>query len=469
MSALTAFPEETLQKEAVGSPCAGFSSGDRKRFVIVGTGARVVNFLDPILKDFAESSTVVGLCDASPTRMRFHLDRIVREYGAAAIPAYAAEDFEKMIREQRPDTVIVCTPDTSHHEYIIRALDMGRDVISEKPITTDSVKCRAIFDAVKRSGKTVRTTFNCRWMPGPARVRELVDSGVIGTVRHVQFEEMLNTSHGADYFRRWHSEKSASGGLQIHKSTHHFDLINWWVNDIPARVFAFGELAFYGKANAVRRGEGDRTGYERYTGAAVAPNDPFQLDLDADPRLKALYKDAEAESGYIRDRNVFRDGIDIEDSLSVLIKYRSSAIASYTLNAFCPIEGCRVALTGDGGRIEYTETKYPDVRDKDGRKEIEHGGVRMDIRVIPLFSRGYDVPVLTGQGSHGGSDMLLQEQLFAANPPVDPLGRNAGHEQGAASLLIGVAVNHSLDSGQPVEIDSLLPLNPDAQKFDDLI
>lgn len=426
-------------------------------------------FLDPVIKDFQASSAVVGLCDASPTRLRFHLDRIAREYGAGAIPTYAAEEFETMIEEQKPDTVIVCTPDSLHHEYIIRALESGVDVISEKPLTTDSAKCRAIFDAVERTGKTVRTTFNCRWMPGPAKVRELVASGVIGTVRHVQFEEMLNTSHGADYFRRWHSEKDLSGGLQIHKSTHHFDLINWWLNEIPSRVFAFGELAYYGRENALRRGEKDRTAYERYTGVAAARNDPFRVDLDDEPRLKALYKDAEAESGYIRDRNVFRAGIDIEDSFSVLIKYRSAAIASYTLNAFCPVEGCRVALTGDGGRIEYTETKYPDIRNKDGRREIEYGGVRMEVRVTPLFSRGYDVPIATGEGGHGGSDTLLQEQLFAAHPPDDLLGRNAGHEQGAASLLIGVAMNQSLASGQPVDIDSLVSLNPHAQKFGDLI
>ena len=441
----------------------------KNRFAIVGTGARVTMFLDPIVGRFQESCQLVGLCDASTKRMKFHLNRIAQEYGAAEVPMYAPRDFEKMIKQQKPDVVIVCTPDAFHHDYIIRALEQGVDVVSEKPLTTDSDKCQAIFDAVKRSGKTVRTTFNCRWLPAAVKVRELIASRVIGEVKHVQFEYMLNTSHGADYFRRWHSEKNVSGGLLVHKSTHHLDLINWWIDSIPTRVYAQGDLVFYGKENAVKRGESALTGYDRYTGASVVKGDPFSLDLAKDPRLKALYLDAEEETGYIRDRNVFRDGIDIEDSMSVLVKYRNRAMASYTLNAFCPIEGCNVSISGDGGRIEYTERKSWHVLGEDGEKVIDPGGYRMQVRVTPLFSEGYDVPIESKSGSHGGSDSLIQEQIFAADPPVDTLGRNAGHEQGAASLLIGVAANRSIKTGQPVEMDDLVRLNPEARAFSELI
>ena len=65
---------------------------------------------------------------------------------------------------------------------------------------------------------------------------------------------MLDTSHGADYFRRWHREKDKSGGLLVHKSTHHFDLVNWWLASSPKTVFAMGGLRFYGRENAEGRG-----------------------------------------------------------------------------------------------------------------------------------------------------------------------------------------------------------------------
>ena len=66
---------------------------------------------------------------------------------------------------------------------------------------------------------------------------------VIGEVKAVHFEWMLSTYHGADYFRRWHRDKRNSGGLLVHKSTHHFDLVNFWLNDKPKTVFAFGDFS----------------------------------------------------------------------------------------------------------------------------------------------------------------------------------------------------------------------------------
>jgi len=442
----------------------------KRRYAIVGTGARVVAFLDPIVSQYHDTATLVGLCDSSPTRMDFHIQRIAQDFGASAPPAYRAEDFDRMLDEQKPDCVIVCTPDARHHEYIIRALHGGCDVISEKPMTTDAPKCQAIFEAVQRSGKTVQVTFNCRWIPGPSKVRETLASGVIGEVKQVNFEYFLNTSHGADYFRRWHSEKSQSGGLLVHKATHHFDLLNWWIDDIPDRVFAHGGLFFYGKENAVARGCESLTTYDRYTGVEAAATDPFRYELSKDERLTGLYLNAEGETGYVRDRNVFRSGITIEDTMNVLIRYRRGTLATYSLNAFSPIEGMNVSFCGDKGRVEYREQKSQQALDADGKITTDtSAGYQMHLRVMPFFSPAYDVPITTTAGSHGGGDALIGQSLFSPTPPEDPWGRSAGHEQGAASLLIGAAANHSLETGNQIAITDLCDLNPAATRFRDLI
>src|SRR5690606_30193958 len=112
-----------------------------------------------------------------------------------------------------------------HHQYIIRAMELGCDVITEKPLTIDAEKTRAIYDTAIKTGKKVRVTFNMRWAPGSIMIKELLSKGTIGEIIHVDLEYMLNTSHGADYFRRWHAQKDKSGGLMVHKSTHHFDMI----------------------------------------------------------------------------------------------------------------------------------------------------------------------------------------------------------------------------------------------------
>ena len=111
--------------------------------------------------------------------------------------------------------------DRTHHLYIIRAMELDRDVITGKPLTIDVEKCRAILDAVNRTGRKPTVTFNYRYAPIRAKVKELLIAGAIGDVKSVHFEWLLDTNHGADYFRRWHREKRNSGGLMVYKSTDH--------------------------------------------------------------------------------------------------------------------------------------------------------------------------------------------------------------------------------------------------------
>ncbi len=438
----------------------------KRKFAAVGTGARVPMFLDPIVGQYHDACELVGLCDTSVIRRTYHQERLTRDYGIAPVPTYA--DFDQMLRETRPDVVIVCTPDHLHHEAIVKSLDFGADVISEKPLTTDAGKAQAIFDAVHRTSRSVRTTFNMRWSPGAGKVRELIARGTIGRVRHVDFEYLLNTSHGADYFRRWHSRKECSGGLLVHKSTHHFDLINWWIDGIPAQVFGLGGLVYYGRENAVSRGDEAWTRYDRYTGVPASEGDPFRLEIDKDPALRGLYYNAESETGYIRDQNVFREGINIEDSASLLIKYRTGEMVNYSLNAYCPEEGFRAAISGDAGRIEYVE-KHPSHILTGNREQNAQGDYSVHLQVQRLFCDPCIIQVPKVEGGHGGGDLLIQKQMFSAQPPFDPLNRSAGHEQGAASLLIGAAANGSMTTGQPVQIDDLLRLNPEAMHLSELV
>ncbi|RRJ98088.1 gfo/Idh/MocA family oxidoreductase [Opitutaceae bacterium TAV4] len=441
-----------------------------RTYAAVGTGGRIPMFIDPIATTWRESARLVGLCDLSATRRRHHQKRLSAKYGLPIVPDYDAANFERMLAEQKPDAIIVCTSDCTHHDYIVRALDAGCDVITEKPLTIDAEKLSAIDAALKRNpGRSVRVAFNYRWSPGATRVRQLLAEGVIGEIKHVHYEYMLNTSHGADYFRRWHSYKACSGGLLIHKATHHFDLLNWWLDAIPSDVFARGGLAFYGKENAVARGQANLTRYPRYTGHPESAGDPFRLTLDDDPDLRALYLDAEADSGYIRDENVFRDGITIEDTMSLLIRYRTGVTVNYSLNAFCPNEGCRVSFTGDAGRLDYVAEHASHIITGDSDIKIMAGGRHdMRIRLQKHFREAEEFSVKEDPGGHGGGDPLLQEQLFSAAPPSDPFRRAACHEQGAASILVGIAANRSMETGEAVMITDLFPLAPGAIRLSEL-
>ncbi len=430
----------------------------RKRYAIVGTGARASMFVNAITNTYHDAAELVAFCDLSQTRMDWYNQQLAEQYNMPPRPTYFADQFDQMIAETKPDTVIVSTMDSTHHLYIARAMELGCDVISEKPMTTDVDKLKAIYEAIERTGRSLRVTFNYRYAPAYTRFRQLVMDGAVGRPLLVDFSWVLDTSHGADYFRRWHREKENSGGLLVHKATHHFDLVNWWIDAYPKAVFAMGDLQFYGRANAEARGE--KYSYHRYTNVPAAQNDPFALSLTSKKAHKALYLDAEAETGYLRDRNVFGEPITIEDTMAVTVHYNNGAIMSYCLVAYAPWEGLRVSITGTKGRIEMDIVESITHLSGNGEAAASKGPFKQTrMRVFPMFGEPYEVEVPMGEGGHGGADPVMLEQIFAPSPPDDPYNRAASHIDGAASILVGIAGNQAMKTGQMVQIDELFPLS----------
>src|SRR5688500_7029013 len=141
--------------------------------------------------------------------------------------------------------------------------------------------------------------------------------------------------------------------------------------------------------------------------------------------------------------------------MNVVVRYRTGALLSYSLNAFSPYEGYRVAFTGDRGRVEYQEWHGAHVVGTNGNA-APASAPPPELRVLPHFRPSYLVDIPTAVGGHGGGDPLLQEQIFSAHPPADPLRRGAGAEQGAASILVGIAANRSIAEGRPVDVSQLL-------------
>ncbi len=423
----------------------------KKRYAQVGLGGRSMMYLNALTDGFKDNSELVGLCDLNPGRLELRLNH-VRERGSAAV-GYAAADFDRMIREQRVDTVIVTTKDCFHDDYMIRAMELGCDVITEKPMTTDETKCRAILDTQKKTGRDCRVTFNYRYSPPRTQVKDLLMSGVIGGIVSVDFHWLLDTRHGADYFRRWHRNKENSGGLMVHKATHHFDLVNWWLSSVPEEVFAAGKRNYYVPQTAARYGLTDRG--ERCHDCAAADRCPFRLDLAGNARLKEVYLDNEKYDGYFRDRCVFSDSIDIEDTMSLVVRYRSGVQMSYSLHSFMPWEGFMVAVNGTRGRLEHLcrESVYIN---GDGSTPGELQLKQTSTTVFPHFHPAYQVELWTGTGGHGGGDPVLLNDLFGDNPPADKYLRAADQRAGAWSIMTGVAANHSMAAGRPVKIADLV-------------
>jgi predicted dehydrogenase len=361
--------------------------------------------------------------------------------------------FVRMLAAERVDTVLVTTVDRTHADYIVAALYAGCDVITEKPMTVDVEGCRRILDTVAATGRQVRVAFNYRYNPVHERVRELLAGGEIGEIGSVHFEWLLDVRHGADYFRRWHRDKRNSGGLLVHKSGHHFDLVNWWLDAAPVQVYASGRRFFYGEAG---RRHGYARDYERAHGAAAAADDPFAVRLAADPRLRELYLDAEADDGYVRDRNVFAPGATIEDDLAVLVRYDSGATMTYHLTAYSPWEGYRLMVNGSRGRLEL-EVVESDHAAPGAHGTLSGGGAgwrRLTVR--PFWAPPREVPLPAyDRGGHGGADARMTADLFGGTTPSGPA---ATARDGALALLTGLAANRSIETGAAVDVTDLLDL-----------
>ncbi len=431
-----------------------------KNYMIVGLGSRYRMYLDAIVETYRKTTRLVALCDSNPHRLGLALNR-ARAAGTAPASGPPA-DFEEMIARQAVDVVIVTTIDRTHDEYIVRAMNAGCDVVVEKPLTIDARRLEHIEEARRRTGRSLRVTFNYRYAPRNSAIRDLVHvRNAIGKIHSVHFEWLLDTRHGADYFRRWHRDKRNSGGLLVHKATHHFDLVNWWLDDVPETVYASGELKFYGRENAERRGMATFSG----RGTEAPADDPFALNLAEDPELKNLYLDAEKHDGYRRDENVFGNYISIEDDISVVVTYRGGCRLTYHLTAYSPWEGFRIAFNGDEGRIEYQVVEKTAVSGsaddrgrEDGMEEEEAPLEQVSIRVLPLFGNPYDVPVPgANEVGHGGGDRRLLADVFAPATEPDPLHRAADHRGGINSIAVGISGNLSMAAGRAVSVREVLP------------
>lgn len=437
--------------------------GERRRYALVGAGARAEMFVRALAVDHAGTAELVGLADVNPSRMAAH-NRWLTELGARPVPTCSPDGFAAMLSAQRVDEVLVTSVDRTHADYAVAALDAGCDVITEKPMTVDVDGCRRILDAVERTGRRVSVAFNYRFNPLHEAVREVLAGGEIGEIGSVHFEWLLDVRHGADYFRRWHREKANSGGLLVHKSGHHFDLVNWWLGAAPAQVYADGRLFFYGENG---RRHGYARDYPRAHGDPAAQGDPFALSLRDNPRLRELYLDAEADDGYRRDVNVFAPGVTIEDDLAVLVRYDTGATMTYHLTAYAPWEGYRVMFNGSRGRLEL-EVVESDHVSPGGAGEVkgaalhgetaavEHGRASLTLRPYWSPPRELPLPAAYTRGGHGGADVRMTAVLFGA--AEDPMHRSATARDGTLALLTGLAANRSISTGAPVRVADLLDL-----------
>jgi len=445
LAAYSAFPISTFN----------FGTSKKLRIALVGTGIRGTSFWGKRLADeYSDILEFVGLSDINRGRLDY-----AKKYIGGNCSTFT--DFDDMLKNTNPDLIIVTTTDATHHTFIIKGLQFGCDVLTEKPLTTDETKAQAILNAERKSGKNLIVGFNYRWSPYNTKIKELLENNTIGNITSVDFHWYLNTYHGASYFRRWHGLKDVGGTLWVHKATHHFDLLNWWLNSDPEKVFALGSLDHYG-FNSDFRGNYCRTCKHK-------ANCAYYFDITKDKRLVDLYVTHEKHDGYIRDNCLFRKEIDIYDKMSAQIKYVNNVTVNYSLTTYSPFEGWRIAINGTEGRIEAsldipynknTHINQAEMHAMEMEQDVLEKANSEAIIVHKLWSDFDTIQVPYEKAGHGGGDKRLHDKIFKTPTVADPYKRAAGSRDGVMSAIIGIAARKSIESGNPININELTDIKP---------
>ncbi len=411
------------------TPVARRPPASPRKALLCGLSTRGINlFLEPTLQPSGETGfhlarhlEIVGVIE--PDRQR--VAAFNAKYGTE-LKTFSPDDWEKALAELSPDLLLVAPPDHLHVEYLVRGLEAGLDVISEKPMVISSKEARRVLSAEAASSGRVSVAFNYRYHPLHARLKEFLAQGYLGRIVQVDFNYCLDTLHGTSYFYRWNRQRRFSGSLASHKCCHYFDLIRWLIGQDYEAITALGGLDYYGAQSSHRPGGAFGNTECPYMSKWFADG---ETPHDGDHPIYHLQGDLGLPFPfqYPKPLSIYDKEIDIEDNYSALIQFRKGARMTLSVNFSCPWEGYQLAINGEKGRLEVRYFSAP--------KRCPFPAVS-SATFLPLFGEPMPIEWENAEGGHGGADSWLLRDLF------DPAGK--GNLPTARDGLMAVAAGEAL-------------------------
>ena len=393
----------------------------RIRTVVAGIGGRGTWAVAAFAA--SEQFELVGLIDAVTPKAELALAE--KELSGVAV----FTDVISCLAELEFDALAVFTPDGTHAQLVVLALEAGKHVFVEKPLDVTEANLEAIVAADAEAGGRTFVGFNLRYAPLYVKVRELIRAGVLGQVLTIQADEFYDG--GRTYFRRWNRLRSAGGGLWITKACHDFDLLYWMAGAAPVRVYAEASLDYYKQRD-------DAAQYCR--DCDLLADCPDRYEPSARPELltgpKALgYRLSQLHeqlTGNRPDLCLFNSDKDTFDHGIATVRFANNAIGTYTVNVVAGFTDRRIRVGGTKATVEGHLT---------GAK----------VRVLHRDpARQEDLDLDVAEGGHGGGDDRLLA-AFAAFVHRRPTAFVAPREA-AIAVRMGLAATRSCDQHNVVSM-----------------
>jgi len=392
--------------------------------IVCGAGNRGNVYGDYALA-FPSKLDIVGVAEPIPIRNeRYTVKHAIKEENRFV----TWEDVFK--KPKFADAVIISTPDNLHYGPCMKALEMGYDVLLEKPISPSEKECRDILTLAKKTGRIVAVCHVLRYAPYFVKLRELMQSGVIGEVVSMQHMEPIEHIHMSHSYVRgnWHNSKQTTP-IILAKSCHDLDIMRWMINKPCKSIAAFGNLKWFSKKNAPAGST------ERCTDGCKAEGEcPYSaLDIYYRKRQRNyvfdLPEDKTKQAEYVLEqlkttnygRCVYRMDNDQPDHYITSILFDDNVTANFSMEAFTSYEGRRTRVMGSHGDIVGDMTAFTITNFKSGKKEE--------------WKETTD--------GHGGGDWRLVENWVQAVAKHDPSLLTSTIDQSIESHVMGFMAEES--------------------------
>ena len=406
--------------------------------MIIGAGSRGRTYARYAEK-FPQSMKVVGVADLNPNRRK----AMAKKHNIPAENQFGHFN-DALSKAKLADAVVISTPDNLHYEPCMKALELGYDVLLEKPVAPTERECRAILKQAHKYNRIVAVCHVLRYAPYFVALKQVLESGAIGDIVNIQHFEPIRYAHMAHSYVRGNWPLSTkTTPIILAKSCHDLDILRWLIDKPCETIAAEGSLHLFRPENAPKGAP------ERCTdGCPHEAECPYSaIDIyerrkqhlgafDLPRKDPALIREKLKTTNY--GRCVFRCENDQCDHYVAIMKFQDGVTASFSMDAFTPWGGRRTRIMGTKGFIEGDMTTFTFYDFRTSHKSV------WDQKVS-------EIPEYKGSG-HGGGDHLLVRDFLRAVSAQDEKLLSSTIDVSIESHVMGFMAEKSRKSMKKVKI-----------------